>query len=51
MSHTILGSLNWVTVTLNSTSDLVSRSCIDLVHISYILRDRIPNLVRKCILG
>ena len=31
---------NWVSVTLNLTSDLVSRNSLSLVHISYILRER-----------
>ena len=31
---------NWVTVTLNLTSDLVSRFSLRLVHISYTLSDR-----------
>ena len=41
---------NWVTVTLNLTSDLISRTALCLVHISYILLDRISKLVSKCIL-
>ena len=41
---------NWVTVTLNLTSDLVSRNCIESgAYLLYSLR--IPNLVCKCILG
>ena len=41
---------NWVTVTLNLTSDLISRTALCLVHISYILLDRNSKLVSKCIL-
>ena len=41
---------NWVTVTLNLTSDLISRTALCLVHISYILLDRYSKLVTKCIL-
>ena len=42
---------NWVTVALNLTSDLVSRTALILVHIPIFFEIGIPNLVCKCILG
>ena len=41
---------NWVTVTLNLTSDLVSRNCSGLMHIPIVFEMGIPNFVCKCIL-
>ena len=42
---------NWVTVTLNLTSDLVSKNCIEPGAYSIFFEIGIPNLVCKCILG
>ena len=41
---------DWVTMTLNLTSDLVSRNCIDSVAYPIFFEIGIPNLVFKCIL-
>ena len=44
-------TINGVTVTLNLTSDLVSRNCIQSGAYPIFYEIGIPNLVCKCILG
>ena len=47
-----VGYHNWVTVTLNLTSDLVSRNCIESgAYLLYSFEIGISNLISKCILG